>query len=218
MKIMPMSRKIWQGLQFKVYEYTNGKVLKKPLSVFEMIVTLIKWTPNLLLHPIDLLRQVRGACIIGNNSIQFIKESAIDKNLLWNPIFHGRYIEQDRVEILWMYLDIETHLAKLWVDKYILFIFECWKNGFSDWVFNLTLNNGINWNGEVILIDIGELITEKSQMVQIIQSRAWEKSWSLQKDMKKWIQEYYQNEMWKHITVVSLDKYWLDSNPNLLRL
>ncbi|MFW6027125.1 MAG: hypothetical protein ACOCRX_12390 [Candidatus Woesearchaeota archaeon] len=200
-------KKISQGLQFNVYSKGN-KVIKIPTSKFQMVLKLIKWTPTLILKPIKLNSEINKGISIGKTSIENIQKYNINLELLGNPIFHKNKIEQDKVEILGSYLKKDLEEAKKWIDKFILLIFECWKEGFSERVFNLTINNGVDKNNNVILIDIGELTFEKKDVVRAIKIRRWEKSWSYNWDLNKEIKEYYQREMKEKLTLKNLNKYW----------
>ena len=79
-----------------------------------------------------------------------------------NLRIEGKRIEQDRVEILGNCLKGKD--AKRWVDEYIEFIFECWKNGFSEKTYNFTINHGVALNRKIVLVDFGELNFTKSKI------------------------------------------------------
>lgn len=200
-------KKIAQGLQFNVYSNGN-KVIKKPTSKIQMALKLIKWTPILLLKPIKLKLETNNLILIRKNSIINIQKSSIDFKLLGNPIFKGNYIEQDKVVVLGICLREDFEKAKIWIDKFIDLIFESWKNGFSETVFNFTINNGVDREGKVILIDFGELTFEKKDVEKAIKIKRWEKSWSFNMDLNKQFQEYYKKQMQEKLTLDNLNKYW----------
>lgn len=200
-------KKIGQGLQFNVYSKGN-KVIKKPTSKFQMSLKLIKWKPILFLKPITLKNEINKSVLNRKKSIKNIKRSKINLELLGNPIFYENIIEQDKVEVFGLYLKKDYEEAKIWIDKFIELIFECWKNGFSVRVFNLTINNGVDKNENVIFTDIGELTFEKKDVEKTIKLKIWEESWSFKRDMEKEIKDYYQEEMNKKITLTNLNKYW----------
>ncbi len=205
-------KKIGQGLQFNVYSKEN-KVIKKPTSKFQIMFKLIKWSPILLFKPFKLRNEINKSILIRKKSITNIQKLKINLKLLGNPIFKKDRIEQDKVEVLGSYLKKDFIESKIWIDKFIKLIFECWKDGFSEKVFNLTINNGINKNGEVILIDFGELTFEKKDVEKAIKIKRWEKSWSFNWDIKKEVKTYYQEQMQNKVNLNNLNKYW-NSNKN----
>lgn len=199
--------KVGQGLQFNVYSNRN-KVIKKSTSKIQRASKLIKWTPGLLLKPIKLMNEINKSVLIGKNSIDNIRKSGIDLELLANPIFNKNEIQQDKVEILSDYLRRDFEKSKIWIDKFIELMVECWKNGFSERVFNLTINNGVDKEGRVVLIDLGELTFEKKEVRNAIKIKRWEKSWSFNCDMNKEVKEYYKKQMRERLTLHNLNKYW----------
>ncbi len=199
--------KIGQGLQFNVYSY-GSKVIKRPTSKFQMCSKLLLWTPSLWIRPFKLKNELVKEIQRRKHSIENIQRLNIDLELLGHPIFRKNEIEQDYVNVLRSYLNEEFSQSKIWVDKFIDLIFECWKYGFSENSFNLTANNGVDKFGRVVIIDIGELTFEKNDVEKTIKIRGWENSWSFYSDLKKEIKEYYQEQMKSQLTLKNLNKYW----------
>ena len=87
--------------------------------------------------------------------------------MLGNPTFldDGSYL-QDKAVVLKDKLkgfggDInENHKI---IGKYIHFIVDSWRNGFSERTYNFTMNNAYN-HKEVILIDLGEITFSKKSI------------------------------------------------------
>ena len=199
--------KIGQGLQFDIYAY-GDKVIKRPTSKFQMCSKLLLWTPNLWVRPFKLKSELIKAIQRRKYSIENIQKVKINLELLGNPIFRKNEIEQDYVNVLGSYLNEDINKSKIWVDKFIDLIFECWKYGFSENIFNLTANNGVDKFGKVIFIDIGELTFEKNDVEKTIRIRGWENSWSFYSDLNKEIKAYYQEQMRTQLTLKNLNKYW----------
>ena len=102
-------------------------------------------------------------------------------------------------------------MAKGRIDEYINFIFDCWRNGFSERTYNLTINNGVNSDGKIVLMDFGEITFKKSDVKRAIKTKRWRKSWSFKKDLGKEIRKYYDNRMVEQLTLSNLEKYWREA-------
>ncbi|RLF62434.1 MAG: hypothetical protein DRN16_01525 [Thermoplasmata archaeon] len=202
-------RKIGQGLQFNVYE-KGDKVVKTPTSKFQIKLKLFLWTPSYLLKPSMLEKETERIIKEREEVLQEIQKRKIEPSLMANLIFRENEIEQDKLIPLGQYLkDYET--AKEKIDEYISFIFNCWKNGFSERTYNLTINNGINSDGEIVLMDFGEITFRKSDVERAIKIKRWRKSWSFKRDMKKEIRDYYDKQMLERLTFSNLNKYWKEA-------
>jgi len=200
-------KKIGGGLQFNVYSSGN-KVIKIPTSRNQMEKKLVAWDSTLLLKPSKLKKEIDKSILIRKESIEKIKNLNLDLELLANPVFNENKIEQDKVVILKHLLKKDFEESKNLIEGYIQLIFECWEYGFSERVFNLTINNGINAMKKVVLIDFGEVTFNKLHVEKAIKIRRWEKSWSFNWDMKKKIKTYYKKRMKEEMTLFNLNKYW----------
>jgi len=201
-------KKIGQGLQFNVYEKGN-KVVKIPTSKLQIKSKLLLWTPSFVLKPSKLEEEARKTIKERNEVLREIQNRKFKKSLLGNLAFRETEIEQDRLTELGLYLK-NYEKAKKRIDEYILFIFDCWRNGFSERTYNLTINNGVNSKGEITLIDFGELSFKKSDVERAIRIKRWRKSWSFKRDLSENIRDYYDKKMCEHLTSSNLDKYWRD--------
>ena len=161
-------KEIGKGLQFTVYDLENGRVLKIPNSIDDMKKILIKWNPSLLINSKDLNEKIDYYLVLTEKSMVGIKNSNINLEILGNPIFlDDNKIEQDKVKMISDCLQGEIDNQKKVIDEFIILTIESWKNGFSDIVFNLKINSGIDKNGKAILSDFGELTFDK----EIVKSR-----------------------------------------------
>jgi len=199
-------KKIGQGLQFNVYENWD-KVVKTPTSKFQIKLKLLLWTPSYLLQPFELEKEVKRTMKEREEVLQEIQDKRFEPSLLANAVIRENEIEQDKVTPLGYYFR-DYKMAKGRIDEYINFIFDCWRNGFSERTYNLTINNGVNSDGKIVLMDFGEITFKKSDVKRAIKTKRWRKSWSFKKDMKKEIRAYYDKQMLKKLTLSNLNKYW----------
>jgi len=202
-------KKIGQGLQFNVYE-KGDNVIKTPTSKSQIKLKLLLWTSSYLLKPSKLEKEAKRTIKERKEVLQEIQRRKLELSLMANLIFRENEIEQDKLIPLGQYLgDYET--AKEKINEYINFIFNCWKNGFSERTYNLTINNGVNPNGNIVLMDFGEITFRKPDVERAIKIKRWRKSWSFKKDLKKEIKKYYDKQMLEKLTLSNLNKYWREA-------
>ena len=200
-------QKIARGWQYTVYA-NDLRVIKipNPRKTIRRIM-LIKASPMVTLNPKKFKEVMDEVIKSRENGLNFVRKNKINLEILGNPSIIEDKIEQDRVVLLGEVLRNSKNPCK-YVDEFIKLIFKCWRNGFSERVYNLTINNGLNEEGEVILIDFGEITSDKEKAVEAIKEKRWLKSWSYKKDLPRNIKEYYAGQMEKHITLKNLNKYW----------
>jgi hypothetical protein len=201
-------KKIAQGLQFNIYLRDDNKIIKIPTSNIQILFKLLSWNPFFLFKPILFKKTIRKTISDRKESIENIQKIKLNKKILANPIFKIKEIEQDKVKVLGKYLKKDFNEAKKYIDKYIDLTFESWSYGFSDKIFNLTINSGIDKFNNVVLIDFGELTFKKKDVATAIKNIRWEKSWSFKRDLNKEIKKYYKNRMKEKLTLSNLDRFW----------
>jgi len=200
-------KKIGSGLQFKVYDFGNGKVLKKPKSDLEMYLANLLWEPYLIFSPRKLKGQIKQAKKDREFAIKYFKKYN-SSELLANLEIFEKGIFQDKVIPLKRILGNNYEKDKELIDKYSQFIFECWKEGFADKIYNFSVNNGINSNGKIVLIDFAEIIIEKEKIKQQILSERWKKARDYIYIIKGNSKIYYEKKMKETLTLENLEKYW----------
>lgn len=218
-------KKIGEGLQYGVFEVegNSSRVKKIPLSDDEIAQKITLWinqrnqnssssSPMFTFEEkfISTLEEREHSY---NFIKQLIQKVPQVQNIIGNiEFFEDLVMEQDKVSILRVYINdfsLSLDFQKKIVDTFIELIFECWKYGFSDRVFNFTENTGINERGNLIQIDCGEIVYEKEDVEELIKTKRWLYSWSYTKDMQvEEVKEYYTQMMDKQMTKEDLDMYW----------
>jgi hypothetical protein len=74
-------------------------------------------------------------------------------------------------------------------------------------VFNFTVNNGIDKQGNVVLIDFNETSRSKVKALECIKTGRWLKSMSYL-TLDPQLKEYYKKAMEQGITESQLEEYW----------
>ena len=201
-------KRINQGLQFTVYDYTEDRVLKIPNSKLQIFFVILKWFPKYLLNPLRLIRTINHTVEERDATVNKIKEMNIPSYLFGNPEFKGNEIYQDKVKTIKEIIQNKNfEEQKLIVDKCIRFVFETWKYGFSERTYNFLINYGMDKKGKIILIDFGKISFKKKEVIEHINSKKWEKAWSFGQ-LDERLKNYYKNIMIKHMTKENLDRYW----------
>ena len=204
-------QKIGEGYYYNVYEIQTNRVIKKRKNIFRsfyyIVVKSNKFKINGFKEFISLHTNKNKIKDIYNKIIQNIK----DISEIGNPYFINEFeYTQDKVTILKDILiksDIETQ--KEIIEKYINSIKKSWKQGYSDIVFNFTINNGLDKNNTVILIDFNEIVFEKSEIAKRIQKQKWLIRYSYTQ-LSGELKEYYKKRMSEEITIDQLENLWKD--------
>ena len=218
-------RKIGEGLQFRVFEVDKNskRVMKIPLSDDEIAQKITAWINQRIQNPsssspmFTFEEKFISTLKEREHSYNFMKQLTQRvpqvQTIIGNIEFLDNLVmEQDRVTILGNLINdsvLKIEFQKQLIDNFIKLIFECWKYGFSDRVFNFTENTGIDERGNLIQIDCGEIVYEKEDVEELINTKRWLNSWSYTKDLQlSEIKKYYAKIMDEHITTENLEKYW----------
>ena len=217
-------KQIGEGLQYRVFEVNGNskRVRKIPLSHDEIAQKIRTWIDNKNSHnsasPLftfeeKFLSTLQEREDSYNFMKQIVHKAPQIQHIVGNiEFFDDLSMEQDRVTILREYMNdfsLNVEFQKELIDRFIELIFECWKYGFSDRVFNFTENTGIDENGNLIQIDCGEIVHTKEEVIELIEIQRWLLSWSFTKDLQiEEVKKYYAQKMQEQLTKENLEKYW----------
>jgi len=201
-------KRIGSGLQFKVYDLGNGRVEKVPKTAFQISLTSLIWEPYLIFSPRTLRQKIQNAIGAREVSINYFKNHVNDNGLLANLRFAAGKIYQDKVTPLKDVLGKDFGRDKEIIDAYPDFIFNCWGNGFADSVYNLLQNNGIDYLGNIVLMDFAEVDLDKDSVRENIARSIWKKSADYRFRLHGETKKHYEQTMKKALTLDNLDKYW----------
>jgi len=201
-------KKIGSGLQFKIYDLENGRVLKKSKKSFQMYALNILWEPYLIFVPWILRRRITNAKKDRDEAVEYFSSKNFDKEIVANLDINSKGIFQDKVipvrEIL---RESETEGKRL-VDSYCNLIKKMWGQGFAEKVYKFVENYGVNSNGEVVLIDFAELRFTKNLIKQDILRERWRHVFSDKRKIRGELKKYYDQKMTKLLTIQNLNNYW----------
>lgn len=200
-------KKIATGYYNSVYDLENGLVFKRKNSIFDRFkkiyseeqdvaktVSVMKKMPKEHLSPLE--QEIRDGAFIGN------------LQLFANPTFkNGGYVQNKVITIKDYFATHSYDENKIIIDKYIKLIYQCWELHIHEEVFNFTVNNGVDKQGNIVLIDINETSRDKEKAQVCITSKRWLKSMSYLTLNPK-LQEYYAEAMARGLTDEKLNQYW----------
>lgn len=195
-------------MQFRVYRLGKDKVIKKPTTRAQKISLFKSWGPK---SKARLRKDVFGAERITDRSIYGIQKiiKRIDPEIIASPTFlkHPSYEQNLAMPLGKYFVRHSLRENKVIVDKYVKCMIQTWRYGFSDTVFNFTINNGIR-NGKVVLIDIGELSFLKKKVKKLVKVKKWLTHWSYMNLTDPKLKEYFEKIMDYKVTLKALKKNW----------
>jgi len=199
-------KKLRSGLQFRVYDLGNGKVEKIPKTTFQMCLTDLIWEPYLIFAPWILAKNVGRAKRNRESSINYFKKNK--SSLLANLEITDEGIYQAKVTPLREIIGKDIEGSKKIIDSYANFVLDCWGEGFADKVYSFLQNNGIDNQGNIVLMDFAETDLDKDSVKKDILNKKWKKAADYRFRIHGKIKQYYKQGMEKTLTLTNLDKYW----------
>lgn len=191
-------KKIGQGWQYTTYDLGNGRVLKKFHSWTKAYLVIFReifpFNKDSFFEIPSFIKDVKRKA---DESFEILKRVNIPQEWMANPKFINKYdFEQDKVTPLHeVFNNLDTDSIKKIIDQFIEFNLKLLNLGVIDKGFNITKNYGINSEGQIVLIDIGELFDDKELIAKQIKNRGWVKSYVAGCIQDKEAQEYFISEM-----------------------
>lgn len=169
-------KKIGQGWQYTTYDLGNGRVLKKfhswPKAYFVILRDIFPFNKDSFFEIPSFIKDAKGKA---DKSFEILKRVNIPQEWMANPRFINKYdFEQDKVIPLHeVFKNLDSEGIKKIIDLFIEFNLNLLNLGVIDKGFNITKNYGINNEGQVVLIDIGELFDDKELINKQFKDRGW---------------------------------------------
>ena len=135
-----------------------------------------------------------------DESIEVLKRTSVPQEWIANPIFKNKYdFEQDKVIPLHdLFENLDTDEIKKVIDQFVELNKRLMGIGMIEKSFNITKNYGLNKNGQVVLIDIGELFDKEELISKQIKNRVWNKNYVSGRIKNIEAREYFISEMDKN--------------------
>jgi hypothetical protein len=204
-------KKLGNGLQYVAYDAGRGRVFKRTTTKKEKIAKLKSWdfkTPSAIAKKLKGLKEHEKFSI--NTVRKLLKNQSLPAELIGNPKFlRGFNYTQDKVTPIGEYF--KTHNLrqnKKVLKDYILLEHTLWQYGISDDARKLTLNNGVDKDGNVILMDFGECTFQKRRVATDIKNNNWLSKYSLRGLVDQRLREFMILLVAKEITLEKLNQFW----------
>jgi len=202
---------IKRGAQYLVYPFFGGRVRKVPHSLARAVRIWGRWKDISKENIHDkAVQAIEGR----DRSVAFFAQRIRDNDDLFRylgkPKFYKRGVyTQERVTTIGAVLRSQTHEQNLLLlEKYAQACLNEWRFGFSEGVFNFTVNSGVNKAGEIVLIDFGEVTFDREVVEKAIKNRLWLKSWSYKHDLPIDLKRHYASIMACTLTLSELERFW----------
>lgn len=200
-----------QGAQYKVVDLGSGRVRKIPQTRAESQAVIESWYAPRKAPDNELAINYIQSTINSAKTVRslLLKYPEISYSF-GNPDFEikGQYT-QDKLPVLSNVLKKNSLQAgQLLIDNYINLILLHWQYGISERVFNCTVNNGVDNRDRIILLDFGEITTDKERVASGIVSQRWLKSWSYKNSLPEELREYYAHSMKVRLLSQRLEDSW----------
>ncbi len=167
---------IGRGWQYTVYDMGNSRVEKKYNSIFLSYFMMFKDAFRYLRMPdLAFRKYYRETQKIAMNSLEKVMASPLDKNLFGNPKMIGTVgYEQDHLKSLGKYfMEHSADESKDKIDRVVKFCLMLFEHSLAEKYFNIADNFGLDASGNIVLIDLGEIIDSREEISVQIKNRAW---------------------------------------------
>lgn len=199
------------GAQYKVVDTHDGRVRKLPLTPAESQAVVESWYAPAKAPAEDLATDYRQLALESCANVQTLlgRYPALRPSF-GNPVFEGNGVyTQDKVPLLGEALAHSSlQDGKKLVDRFIELVLLHWNYGISERVFNCTINNGVARDNTIVLLDFGEITTDKQQVARAIAAQTWLHSMSYTRDLPRQLKTYYQHSLADRLTLQTLEAHW----------
>jgi hypothetical protein len=202
-------KRIGRGWLYAVYDLGNGRVRKIVYSdLVRFFVIFFQLGHFSISDTISEMKRVKRDAYQAYSYLRKIK--VIDSKILGNPVFIDELsYEQDKVSVVGDLLkDKDLNEGERIIGQYVRFIHETWRHGFADKIFNFTINNGVDGEGNIIQIDFGELSLSRSDVEREVSDSSWLTSFSYITLSPFELKKHYQELMKKELTLENLNSNW----------
>ncbi len=204
--------RIGQGYYYDVYDLENGRVLKKRTGHLTRLKKLLDWRGKTFLGKARIFLMYPWYAYEARRSLsRSIKTSALNPEIFGAPVFSDKFeYEQDKAIPLEAYFENHTFVEnKARFDEYLGLLFLLWSHGWSDTVFNFTINSGISLkSGKLILLDFNEFADSKETIAADIKKEKWRSQAALRDMPSGELKDYILSKMKEKITLENLDRFW----------
>ena len=198
------SKELGHGWQHTAYDLENGRVLKRSNSWLRAFCVIASMLYPFNQYPLwKIPSYIQRARAKTARSFEILKRKELNPAWFAHPVFlDGLDYEQDRVMPIHQAFDMSTiDESKKVIDDVIVFQKLLLQHGLIDKYFNIAKNFGIDANGDIVLIDIGEVTEDEKMILTQRRMQAWEAPYILRHIKEPKLQSYYAEQMRTHFGV-----------------
>lgn len=204
---------IGTGYYYDVYSIGDDRVIKKETSHLHRIKKLLNWRGNDIFSQAKIIFAYPKQTLSDARTLQASRKVAsLDSEMFGNPEFinNTEYI-QDKAVPLEQYFQHHTlHKNKKVFNAYPSLVKKLWLHGYSDTVFNFTINTGVSVKtSELIFFDFNGLSQSEGKVKRCIRDKKWLTQKSL-RDMEE-------SSLKKHIVKVLDEELTVERFKNIWR-
>ncbi|MEO5645858.1 MAG: hypothetical protein ABIO57_00555 [Candidatus Paceibacterota bacterium] len=198
-------KKIGEGYFYIVYDLGNGRVIKKRKSDWHFFIHIMQSSGFSLSEYAKAIKNAYAMPLAYKKLFSILDNHSI----IGNPTFlNDIEYEQDKVELLVHTLNKKTEKEQeKIIEDYIAQIIYLWTVGCHESIFNLTVNNGLNEKGEIVMLDFNEITFDKKAVYSDIDNKVWLKRWSFSQ-LSPVMKKFYAQRMEEEITIEKLEEVW----------
>jgi len=198
-----------EGWQCIVYDLENGRVLKKHRSFFSQFFKVWKAAGVKEVFKGEVWRSNRDY----KNSLKLLQGlkacQEFDPNMFGNVTIINLDYTQDKVIPLGEILDRTTlEGSKELLQQYVQLVKYLWKFGIHEKSMKFRTAIGVSSDGTLIVIDFGEVTTDKKVVLSSITTKHWLRASSYKKTVNEELKLYYAELMEQAITAQELQEIW----------
>ncbi len=196
-KKLNKNNNIGKGWQYTVYDLGNDRVYKSFNSYQDSFKIILRDWWFAFWKVLILVKEMKNNATKSLNFLdQFLIQHPMQAVLFGNLKRIGELdIEQDKVIPLKIYLkNCSAEESKIIIDKFVELCRLFFKYGFMDKSLKVGENFGIDKNGQIILMDIGEIWFDEKSVERQIKNRVWT-SWWWMRCIPRSLRKYYVQEM-----------------------
>ncbi|HEY6022337.1 MAG TPA: hypothetical protein VIY48_21505 [Candidatus Paceibacterota bacterium] len=191
-----------RGWQYTAYDLGNGRVLKKYNSKLVGYAIIFRdalwwgWPP--VYEVPERYRVCKG---LAAASLDAVSKGILEPWMMANPSIKGELsYEQDKVTPLGLYLrkSSDSEICKV-IDNFIALNKHMIERGVIDKSFKIGANFGLDTQGRVVLMDLGELYLDPEAIAQRRRDKPWADRWERHMFPNDKTYTYYVEQMDKYI-------------------
>jgi len=199
------------GWQFRVYD-RGSHVEKVPRNRLSVLSSILDFRPLLVFRPLKLKDKLDRLIDDRKEGLRRVESGSFPDELVADTKIENGNLVQKKVTMVKNAIEeADAERGRELIDMYIEHMKQSWKHGFSESSFNFTINHGIDEEGRMVLVDIGELNYSKSEVREQIENQKWLEQSIYRDFLPQNLRKYFKNKMNEELTTAKLEENWKEN-------